>query len=194
MAALAALGLVGWLAGDAGEPLSSPGQQVPPPRAAAPGPATRPSPASPEPARADGRARPPVPPGTPPGPDAGAAPTALEWLDDDDDNTPAATGSVWPISKDGIQGAVTEAIPALTDCYDAALERDVDLAGRISVGFVIEDIDGIGQVAVVELDEGGVTDPAMIDCALDAFEGLQFDAPSDGSTKVSYPITFRNDG
>ncbi len=105
-----------------------------------------------------------------------------------------APPTVWPLSRDGIQGAVREAIPALTRCYESALARDPSLAGTLAIGFEVEDVGGVGRVRLVEIDEGRVADPALVDCALDAFEALQFDPPADGgSLRVSYPVTFRSE-
>jgi len=99
--------------------------------------------------------------------------------------------SVWTLDKAGIQGAVQEAAPAMSACYEEALTRDPELAGSMSLGFTVTDQDGIGAVTMVELDEGGVTDDGMIDCVLDAFEGLQFDPPmGGGELSVTYPVIF----
>jgi hypothetical protein len=99
--------------------------------------------------------------------------------------------SVWPLSKEGIQGAVDEALPALTDCYDEALSDDPTLGGRMTLGFTVVDQEGLGKVTVVELDDGAVTDDRMIDCVLDAFEALQFDPPEGGGElSVRYPVAF----
>ncbi len=97
--------------------------------------------------------------------------------------------SVWPISADGIKGAVAEALPKVRACYDAALVADPQLAGRFVVAFTIETVDEVGEV--VEADVAGApTDaPEFEDCLLGAMAELAFDPP-DGVTKVTYPFVF----
>lgn len=180
--------------------------------------ATGPAPESPEPSAST--APPSAPPAGAPSPRAVPSPapsrssaetpasdaphpSALEdadplWADagadDDAEKAPAHEVSVWPLNKEGIQGAVGEALPGMKACYDEALARDPALAGRMTLGFTVVDADGIGKVTVVELDNGEVADDGMIDCVLDTFEGLQFDPPQGGGElAVSYPVTFRTE-
>ncbi len=164
----------------------APRADAPPPSALAPSPRTgRRAPAPPsETTEPEARGR-----------DAGATagpppddPTEAPWVDEAD---PAHVVSVWPLSREGIQGAVLEALPGMKACYDDALARDPSLGGKMILGFTVVDHDGLGKVTVVELDDGAVSDDDMIGCVLDSLEGLQFDPPEGGGElSVSYPITF----
>ena len=154
------------------------------------------------------RAQPsPAPSGAPrpsPAPDRGTEGADIETVGSQaEDRTPQAEApaeepahaiSVWPLNKEGIDGAVMEALPGMRDCYEDALARNPALAGRMAFTFTVADEDGIGKVTVVELDDGKVTDDGMIDCVLDAFEDLQFDPPQGGGElSVNYPLTFQTE-
>jgi len=175
----------------------------------APTPETPPSPSAPRanahpPSATAPRPRPRRPAAAPPSPEPKPGPAAAPSADavgpppDDpaedplaEEAAPAHDVSVWPLSREGIQGAVQEALPGMKACYDDALARDPALAGQMTLGFTVVDQDGIGKVTVVEFDDGAVTDDGMIDCVLDSFEELQFDPPEGGGElSVSYPIAF----
>ena len=101
--------------------------------------------------------------------------------------------SVWPISKEGIQGAVEEVAPAVEACYEDALDEVPDLAGELVVTFEIVEEDGVGQVWTVDLAEDSLDDGPVSDCVLKAMNRLQFDAPDGGSLDVTYPFRFSPD-
>ena len=98
--------------------------------------------------------------------------------------------SVWPLSKEGIRGAVEEVLPHVRACYDQALTEVPDLEGKLVVSFRIVDEDGLGQVWEAGIDDDRLDDGPVADCVLDAMEALQFDAPPDGELSVTYPIVF----
>lgn len=122
--------------------------------------------------------------GPPTEPEAVAAPEA------------PVTGSVWPISKDGIDGAIREIMHDIRGCYQDALADLPELEGGFKVRFTVEDVDGLGEVTAVEIrDMKSSTHPELVDgpmedCVLDLFETLQFDVPEAGQTQVSYPFVF----
>ncbi len=201
VAALAVALAVVFLDTPTGAPLSeAPVAEVPTPstpRQAAPSPAPSPGPAHhtdaapsrPAPANATSRGAHAVVRGDDgEGPDDRARGEAPDEEPGDE-----APPSVWPLDKDGIQGAVQEAVPGLTRCYEEALVRDPALAGRMTLGFTVTDEDGVGKVTVVELDDGAIADDQMAACVLGAFEALQFDAPLDGAMSVTYPMVFENE-
>ena len=116
------------------------------------------------------------------------------------DAMPAAaevpSGSVWPLSKDGIDGSIREVLPDIRDCYQDALAEVPELEGGFKVHFVVEDEDGLGQVVEVGIRDmksevvPELMDGPMEDCVLDVFEMLQFDPPEGGRTAISYPFLF----
>jgi len=98
--------------------------------------------------------------------------------------------SVWPLNRDGIQGAVDEVLPRLQGCYDEALEEVPDLEGQLTVAFTVVAEDGIGQVWAARIEDDRLDDGPVADCVLDAMEALQFDPPDEGELVVTYPFRF----
>ncbi len=96
--------------------------------------------------------------------------------------------SAWPADGKGISGAVREALPRMKRCYEAAIERDPQLAGRITAHFALTEVDGVGRVTGLEL-ETTTDQPDFEDCVGDVLAELAFDAPDDQVT-VSYPLVF----
>lgn len=100
--------------------------------------------------------------------------------------------TVWPLGREGIQGAVREVIPGIQRCYEDALLEVPDLAGKLSVGFEVGDVDGMGKVRDAWIEDDQLRDGPMSDCVEDAMRALQFDPPEGGGTmSVTYPIVFR---
>ncbi|MCB9677427.1 MAG: AgmX/PglI C-terminal domain-containing protein [Alphaproteobacteria bacterium] len=101
--------------------------------------------------------------------------------------------SAWPVSADGIKGAMGEVTPAIKGCYDTHLADVPDLAGRLAVGFTIEEVEGVGRITAVEARESTVDDGPLEACVLDVVRALQFDAPEHGQLHVNYPFLFSNE-
>lgn len=101
-------------------------------------------------------------------------------------------GVPFPLNKDGIKSAVREKVPELRDCYDAWLQADPGLAGRIKVSFTIEEDPetGLGHVTEIGVMDGGIDHLALQGCVLNVFQGLSFEAPENGPLKVNYPLNF----
>lgn len=89
-----------------------------------------------------------------------------------------------------IQAVVRAKMPALKRCYEAALERDKEAAGKFDYKFKIK-IDG----AIEGLEIAAVhstLDEAFVACSDDVLRHMTF--PSAGeSTKVTYPMVFSPD-
>ena len=98
--------------------------------------------------------------------------------------------TAWPVDKGGIKGAMTEMSPEFHRCYQENLDDVPGLQGRMEVSFVVEEMDGIGQVVEVDIDHSAVDDGPLEDCVMDAMEQLQFDAPAEALT-VRWPFMFR---
>ncbi len=111
-----------------------------------------------------------------------------------DDPLPAR--SAWPMSAEGIDGAIGEIRGDLLGCYQVALDEIPGLQGGFQVSFTVEEVDGIGQVTAVEiLDHRSTTieqlrDGPVEECVLDHFQVLEFDAPDGGPVSVRYPLMF----
>ncbi len=98
--------------------------------------------------------------------------------------------TVWPTNREGVQGAVNEIKPLLQACYDAALERNPGLEGKIELGFTVSDVDGVGQVSAIDLNRDELAEEPMSQCVLGVMSVLQFDPPAGGTLDVTYPINF----
>jgi hypothetical protein len=84
-----------------------------------------------------------------------------------------------------IQSVVRTGFKHIRICYEAGLDRNPKLQGRISVRFVIER-DG----TVKDARDGGsdLPDMAVRDCVMNKFFGFKFPPPAGGIVTVVYPI------
>lgn len=97
---------------------------------------------------------------------------------------PPGAGS--EVSKEEIRRSIHQARRAQTRCYEAELQKDPTLQGKVTVSFMIG---GDGRVTAATAT--GMT-PAMNACIAKVFKQLRFARPSGGGpVKVNYPLTFR---
>lgn len=103
-------------------------------------------------------------------------------------------GKPWPIDRDGIRGAVQEAIPQMRECYEAWVQQNPSIGGRVVVTFTIEAIQGEEGAKVVgaKVGDQGIGHAAMEGCVVNVFEDLRFERPADGKISVTYPVIFSN--
>ncbi len=124
----------------------------------------------------------------------GDAPVPEQVEEEEEDNPDAPVqNTVWSATKEGIQGAMAEALPGIRRCYEQALEVHPDMAGKIVVAFSIGTKDtaaGVGQVLDAGIADATIEQTTMDDCLLDAMEDLQFDPPVDGEMEINYPFHF----
>jgi Ca-activated chloride channel family protein len=72
-------------------------------------------------------------------------------------------------------------------CYESGLRNSPNLAGRVSVRFLI----GMdGAVSAVGNAGSDIADNSVVSCVVRSFWGLRFPAPEGGVVTVVYPITF----
>lgn len=105
-----------------------------------------------------------------------------------------ANGTAYKIDRDGIRAAIRSQMPEIRECYEAWLQQNPRLQGRMVVGFEISADDaGAAEVTQVSLVDGGLGQPFMEGCVLNAFQDLRFEKPPGGGGKVTvnYPITFQ---
>ncbi len=86
-----------------------------------------------------------------------------------------------------IQHAVRGRYPQLQQCYEQALARNPDAAGRVAVRFTIP---SDGRVRYACLTGSGIDDDRLADCVIYEFEKLEFWPVISGETRVFYPIMF----
>jgi hypothetical protein len=118
------------------------------------------------------------------------------------DAAPAAGGSapglgekadapLGTLSKEHIQNAMQAARPRVKACFDKALPKDPDLAGKVVIQFEIEAEDDLGKIARGEVAESETDSPFFDACVLKSIRGLEFDAPQGGGkVVVRYPFLF----
>lgn len=101
----------------------------------------------------------------------------------------------WPLDRDGIQGAVREALPEVRECYDAWVQQNPSLGGRVTMTFTIEPVVGQegARVTQARVSDQGLGHALMEGCVVQVFEDLRFQAPADGKPmNVTYPLDFSN--
>jgi hypothetical protein len=82
----------------------------------------------------------------------------------------------------------------IAECYESWLKQNPKLAGHMVVGFLITPDDaGTGEVTHVELLDGGLGQPFMEGCVLNAFQDIRFSQPEGGGqVLVHYPLHFES--
>jgi hypothetical protein len=111
-------------------------------------------------------------PGSPPQPDA-----RLTTTEDDA-----------RLSKDEIQGVVTQHLMPIKCCYESQLKGTPDLAGSVVLGWTIEPTGIVSRVWIVDRMLGS---DATVDCIGEEICGWQFPAVDAPTTVDRYPFAFR---
>jgi hypothetical protein len=88
-------------------------------------------------------------------------------------------------------------VPLAKECYEAALERDPALGGKLVFSFVIagdEDVGGIVESA--ELNPSStLVEKELVYCLRESLLSLSFEPPKHGGVvTVTYPFVFSHDG
>lgn len=110
------------------------------------------------------------------------------------DDAPSGARSVWPLNKDGFRGAMDEVRPAVLECYEGWLVEQPDLGGRVVLGLVIEEVDGLGLVTDTTVEESEADAGAFEACLTSVMSEMEFDAPAGGEAmRVTWPFLFAQD-
>ncbi len=109
-----------------------------------------------------------------------------------EDVEPLDGGVLHPITRDGIKGAVQAELPQIRECYQAWLQQDPSLSGKMKVEFTITEIPGRDRAKIMKVvvADGGMGHLAMEGCVRNVFKGMRFEAPLGGETRVTYPLVF----
>ncbi len=75
-------------------------------------------------------------------------------------------------------------------CYENGLRTNPELAGRITVRFVI---DGTGAVSSASDGGSDLPDKAVVGCVIRGFGNLAYPQPEGGTVTVVYPLHFASD-
>jgi hypothetical protein len=88
-------------------------------------------------------------------------------------------------------------VPLAKECYEAALERDAKLAGKLVFSFVIagdEDVGGIVESAEID-PSSTLVEKELVYCLRESLLSLSFEPPKQGGVvTVTYPFVFSPDG
>lgn len=97
------------------------------------------------------------------------------------------------LDKEYIRERLTEVLPLLRECYEIALENDPELAGTLTIEFVVdaeEEVGGYVREAQVA-EDSSLGDPVVRECITETILSLEFIPPQDGGeVRVRYPFTF----
>lgn len=111
---------------------------------------------------------------------------------------PEPPDTVWKPDPGGIRGAVRERIGEIRRCYEAWVELDPAIEGKLAVRFAItaELLDGAvdpaARAKVTDVDIVGSTlDHTLVEgCVRSVFSELRFEPPPSGRLDVTYPLRF----
>jgi hypothetical protein len=99
------------------------------------------------------------------------------------------------LDKEEIRASIIKILPQIKDCYEAGLEKNPNLAGKVRVQFTIRRHDGKGVVdnaEVTQLDGDDLDAPLTEMCLLQSVAAAEFPAPSgDEPVIVTYPFVLK---
>lgn len=88
--------------------------------------------------------------------------------------------------REDIRTQMASAQDPIAACYHAALERDRNIAGMMTVSFVAEP--KTGEFSKVTVARSDIADPELQACVTEAVGQLKLAKPQKSSVAVSYPI------
>ena len=101
--------------------------------------------------------------------------------------TGEATVLAGTLARDVIRRRIRLHRAEVTHCYQSELNSRPDLAGRVSIRFVINQD---GRVTVASVASSTVDSPAVGRCVANVMRRISFPSPGDGVVVVNYPFTF----
>lgn len=105
----------------------------------------------------------------------------------------ATAPGTYRLDQDGIRQAVEAREADLQACYETAVFHTPDLAGSMTLSFVVEADPGTGLGHVASVDVDTTLDATVFEgCVVTVFEELRFEATE--TTTVRYPVTFSTAG
>jgi hypothetical protein len=102
---------------------------------------------------------------------------------------PVATGPPGFCSKTNIEKVVTSRAGSFRFCYEAELQLNPTLSGRLTVQFTIS---RDGTVPTATILDSTIRNRKVEQCVLKTFHGMRFDKPTGGVCVVKWPLKFTN--
>ena len=115
---------------------------------------------------------------------------------------PARTHAPGQLSPQAVRHGIDAARPAVSKCYDEALQRSPALAGKLLVKFVVAQDDGKGRILEADIEEEGsdapMLNPFLGMCVLKALGEIEYPVPEgvdggEGEIVVRFPFQFSAD-
>jgi hypothetical protein len=94
------------------------------------------------------------------------------------------------LSAEAIEGVMGRVIGQIEYCYQQQLQRDPNVAGKLSVMWTISPSGDVVAAAVQDNTFHGPAAEAIALCAERILLRLRFPSPTSGSVQVLYPIEF----
>ena len=99
-----------------------------------------------------------------------------------------------PVDVDGtldpnvVANTIRQRKSAVIACYERALKRSPNLAGKITLRFTIS---AIGKVTTADVENNSLGDDEVADCMVATVKSWRFPAPAGGEVNFSYPFIFQ---
>jgi len=100
---------------------------------------------------------------------------------------------VWGTDSDSLMASIQEQHEEFVRCYDAWLEVEPNLAGRLKVGLTIgqaTEEDSLASVIALDVADSDLDHAVFEGCILGALQDLNYE-PTESNIVVNYPLRFR---
>lgn len=106
----------------------------------------------------------------------------------------ACASSPKGFDKEGVRRTLRGHIPEVRLCYEAVLERDPKIEGKLLLRWTIDSQGKATDISPVK-ESSTLQDERLITCITDALATWQFEKPPEETTaNITYPFYFRKTG
>ena len=93
------------------------------------------------------------------------------------------------MNSNAVTGIIRRGMSAITTCYQRALKRNPQLAGKITIRM---SINTMGKVTAVAIDADTIGDPQVTSCIKGYASRWRFPPPEGGTAEVAVPFVFQS--
>ena len=93
------------------------------------------------------------------------------------------------LPKSVVQEKLNSAAPGIKACYERSLKAKPDLAGNLSIDFVVAEDGTVAHAEAREVDQP-LDDAKAVECILGEIRKLEFPKPNGGRVFLNYPLGF----